>query len=112
MVVKKVLGTIAVCALMTAQAVAQSAPSADEFVQKVAMSDMLEIQSSKLIAPRADADTKPFAQRMVKDHTKTSNELKSLVKSGKVKAALPTKLDSEHQAKLDDLKKLKGKQLD
>jgi len=29
-----------------------------------------------------------------------------------VKAELPTKLDSEHQKKLDDLKKLNGKQLD
>jgi putative membrane protein len=49
---------------------------------------------------------------MIKDHTKTSSELKALVKGGKVKAALPTKLDSEHQGKVDDLKKLSGKELD
>ena len=109
---KRILPGIAVCALLTGLAAAQSAPPTTEFVKKVAMSDMLEIQASKLVAPKADADTKPFAQRMIKDHTKTSSELKALVKGGKVKAELPTKLDSEHQAKLDDLKKLSGKELD
>jgi putative membrane protein len=76
---KRALAGIAVCTLLTGQAVAQSAPSTAEFVKKVAMSDMLEIQSSKLVAPKADADTKPFAERMIKDHTKTSSELKALV---------------------------------
>src|SRR5436190_22187060 len=111
-VMRKTFAMVAACALFAGTAAAQTTVSTDDFVKKVAISDMFEIQSSQLIAPKADADTKPFAERMVKDHTKTSNQLKSLVKSGKVKAALPTKLDPEHQAKLDELKKLKGKQLD
>jgi putative membrane protein len=41
---------------------------------------------------------------MIADHTKTSTELKGLVTSGKVKAELPTALDSSHQSKLDKLK--------
>jgi putative membrane protein len=45
---------------------------------------------------------------MVSAHRKTSDELKGLVASGKVKEALPTKLDSAHQEKLDTLKGLKG----
>ncbi len=109
---KRMLGAVAVCALLTGQAVAQSTPSTAEFVQKVAMSDMLEIESGRLVAPKADADTKPFAERMIKDHTKTPSELKGLVQSGKVKADLPTKLDAEHQSRLDSLKKLSGKELD
>jgi putative membrane protein len=76
------------------------------------MSDLMEIQSSEFVEPNADADTKPFATRMIKDHTKTSDQLKSMVQGGKVKAELPTKLDAEHQKKLDDLKKLSGKALD
>jgi hypothetical protein len=36
------------------------------------------------------------------DHQKTTAELK--VETGKVKASLPTALDSEHQKMLDDLK--------
>ena len=39
-----------------------------------------------------DRDTKPFAERMVADHQKTSSKLKSLVESGKVKATPPTAL--------------------
>jgi putative membrane protein len=103
---------IALCALLAGQGVAQSPPSTADFVQKVAMSDMLEIQSSKLVQPKADRDTKPFAARMIKDHTKTSTELKRLVQSGKVEAELPTKLAEEHHSKLDELKNLGGKELD
>jgi putative membrane protein len=46
------------------------APRAQEFVNKVAVSDMFEIQSSQLALTekQPDKDTKPFAQRMVKDH--------------------------------------------
>jgi putative membrane protein len=46
---------------------------------------------------------------MVTDHTKTSADLKGLVSSGKVKAELPTGLDSSHQSKLDKLKSANGK---
>jgi putative membrane protein len=49
---------------------------------------------------------------MVTDHQKTSSELKSLIDGGKVKAKLPTALDSEHQKKLDDLKAKNGKYFD
>ena len=98
-------------ALLAATALAQTVSTA-EFVKKVALSDMLEIQASEFIAPHADADTKPFAEMMVKDHKGTSNELKELVQSRKVSAELPSALDAEHQKKLDDLKKLGGRDLD
>jgi putative membrane protein len=92
---------------------AAQAQSAQDFVNKVAISDMFEIQSSRLaLTKQPDKDTKPFAEKMVKDHRKTSNELKSLVDSGKVKANLPTALDSEHQQMLDGLKAKGGKDFD
>jgi putative membrane protein len=91
----------------------QPTPSAQDFVNKVAISDMFEIQSSQLaLSKEPDKDTKPFAQRMVTDHQKTSKELKSLVDGGKVKATLPSALDSEHQKMLDDLKAKSGKDFD
>jgi putative membrane protein len=94
-------------------AATQSAPSAQDFVNKVAISDIFEIQSSQLaLSKQADKDTKPFAQRMVTDHQKTSKELKSLVDGGKVKATLPSALDAEHQKMLDDLKAKNGKDFD
>jgi putative membrane protein len=49
---------------------------------------------------------------MVQDHQKTSGELKALVDGGKVKATLPTALDSDHQKMLDDLKAKNGKDFD
>jgi Predicted outer membrane protein len=92
---------------------AAQAPSAQDFVNKVAISDMFEVQSSQIaLAKQPDADTKPFAEKMVTDHQKTSSELKALVDSGKVKAKLPTALDSEHQKMLDDLKAKSGKDFD
>jgi putative membrane protein len=83
-------------------------PSTPDFVQQVAISDMFEIQSSELAMQRDDATTKAFAEHMISAHRKTSDELKGLVASEKVKATLPTKLDSAHQEKLDKLKGLHG----
>jgi len=91
----------------------QSPPLAQDFVTKVAISDMFEIQSSQLaLSKEPDSDTKPFAQRMVADHQKTSSELKSMVEGGKVKATLPTAMDSDHQGMLDQLKAKSGKDFD
>jgi putative membrane protein len=86
------------------------APKTQDFVTLAAQSDMLEIESSKLALTKSDnAKTKQFADKMIKDHTATSNELKALVSGGKVPANLPATLDKTHQAKLDKLNKLNGR---
>jgi putative membrane protein len=110
------------CLLLAAPALAQSvgektgvnstlgiAPTTADFVKEVAISDMFEIQSSTLAQDKGNAPEKSFASQMVTDHTKTSTELKGLVSSGKVKADVPTALDSSHQSKLDKLKGESGK---
>jgi putative membrane protein len=114
----KALITAAGCALFASVAFAQTPPAAgtpstQDFVNKVAISDMFEIQSSQLaLAKQADADTKPFAEKMVQDHQKTSSELKALVDGGKVKATLPSSLDTQHQKMLDEMKAKNGKDFD
>ena len=113
---------VAACVLLATPALAQSlgektgvnsalgvAPATADFVKEVAISDMFEIESSKLAEQRGNAQEKTFAQQMVTDHTKTSSELKALVNDGKVQATLPTALDSSHQSKLDKLKTASGK---
>jgi len=106
----KTLFASALYCAVTSVALAQSA---QELVNKVAISDLFEIQSSQLATSKnADADTKPFAEKMVSDHQKTSTELKALVDSGKVKVTLPTSLDTEHQKMLDDLKAKNGNEFD
>jgi putative membrane protein len=83
-------------------------PSTPAFVKEVAISDMFEIESSKLAQQKSSPPAKSFADHMIRDHTKTSMELNSLVQGGKVRADLPTAMDSSHQTKLDKLKTLNG----
>jgi len=110
------------CILLAGPALAQSAgektgvnsalgisPATADFVKEVAISDMFEVESNKLAQAKGNAAEKAFASQMVTDHTKTSTELKGLVSGGKVKAQLPTDLDSSHQSKLDKLKDKSGK---
>ena len=110
------------CLLLASPALAQSvgektgvnstlgiSPTTADFVKEVAISDMFEIESSKLAQDKGNAPEKKFASQMITDHTKTSTELQGLVSSGKVKADLPTGLDSSHQSKLDKLKDESGK---
>ena len=110
------------CVLFASPALAQSAsettgvnsalgisPPTADFVKEVAISDMFEIEAGKVAQAKGNALEKAFASQTVNDHTRTSTELKGLVASGKVKAELPTALDSSHQRKLDKLKLERGK---
>jgi len=89
-------------------ALVSASPSTADFVTEAAISDMFEIQSSKLAAERSAEPTKAFANQMITDHEKTTAEMKAMVQDGKVQATLPTALDSAHQSKLDTLKGLQG----
>jgi putative membrane protein len=117
----KLLATAAVALCVATPALAQSvpektgvnstlgiSPSTQDFVTEAANSYMLEIESSKLVAAKADAKDKAFADQMIKDHTATSAELKALVSSGKVQVNLPSVMDKAHGAKLDKLNSLNG----
>lgn len=85
------------------------APNTQDFVSLAAQGDILEIETSKLALAKADnAKAKEFAEKMIKDHTETSTELKALVDGGKVQATLPANLDRAHKEKLDKLAKLGG----
>ena len=110
------------CVVLAGPALAQSAvektginstlgisPSTADFVKEVAISDMFELESNKLAQTKGNPAEKTFAGHMVTDHSKTSEQLKGLVSSGKVKAELPMALDSSHQSKLDKLKGANGK---
>ena len=91
-------------AIFAASASAQSAPSTADFVKTVAISDMFEIELSKLALEKKVAADQAFAQRMVHDHTQTTEQLKHLVNGGKVKAQLPAELDGEHKQMLEKLR--------
>ena len=82
------------------------APTTKDFVTEAAISDMFEIQSSKLAEQRADEPTKKFAAKMIEDHSKTTSELKPL--ATKANAPLPTAMDESHKSMLSKLEGLQG----
>jgi putative membrane protein len=117
---KRTTLTIAVAALLISTAAfAQSvgektgvnstlgiSPTTADFVKEAAMSDMTEIAAAKLGRERGNAKEKTFAMQMITDHTKTSEELKSMAPAD-AKAAIPAALDSSSQSKIDKLKDAK-----
>jgi len=81
-------------------------PTTADFVKEAAMSDMTEIAAAKVGQERGNAQEKAFSAHMITDHSKTSEELKSIVPAD-AKAAIPTALDSSSQGKVDKLKNAK-----
>jgi len=81
-----------------------------QFVEKVAISDMFELQSNKMALDKSKDDAvQRFARQMVDDHTKTSSELKSMAQQIQG-IKLPDQMDKQHQQKLEQLKSADGRQ--
>ena len=105
--------------LTAGQALAQQAPpaanaamAADKaFVMKAARGGMAEVELGKLAADKASsADVKQFGQRMVDDHGKAGDELKTLARSKNIE--LPAQIDPKDKALHDKLSKLSGEAFD
>ncbi len=87
--------------------------SAPDFVQKAAVGDMFEIQSSKIALQRStNKDVKDFARMMISGHTKTTADLKAAIKASGQALTPPAALPDDKQAALDDLKKADAKDFD
>jgi putative membrane protein len=85
---------------------AAASVSGEEFVKTAGVAGMFEIDSSKIAATKSsNGDVKAFAQRMISDHTKAAEELKTVAKSAGDKYVLPTALDPDHQKMIDELNK-------
>jgi putative membrane protein len=83
----------------------------NEFMMKVAESGMAEVELGQLALKQASSeDVKKFAQRMVDDHSKANEELKSLAASKTV--TLPTAASQKHRAMIDRMAKLSGAEFD
>ena len=72
------------------------------FGQAAAVSDMYEIESSKLALQRSkSAEVKQFAQMMIDAHTATSNQLKPLLMKANVQP--PAALDDRRKGMMENL---------
>lgn len=78
---------------------------AQDFVHDASLSNMFEIESSKLALTRSkDADVRNFAQHMIADHSKAGGQMKAAVAKSKLKLIVNKTLDEEHQEKITALK--------
>ena len=89
---------------------AEEMPAAT-FAQKAAQTDMFEMEAAKLIlAKGVSNEVKQFAGDMVKDHHRTTVDLKDAASKDGVK--LPADISGEFRSKLDSLRPLNGPALD
>src|SRR5437660_1034419 len=90
----------------TSTTTANTKSSADEiFAKKAAAGGMAEVKLGQLAEERAsNPAVKNFGRRMVQDHSKAGNELKSA--ASKENIELPGEMDKSDQATYDRLSKL------
>jgi len=86
--------------------------SADhQFIMEAAQGGLAEVELGQMASSKAQsAEVKQFAQRMVTDHGKANEELKSLAQSKNM--TLPTDVGAKHKATKERLEKLSGAQFD
>lgn len=91
---------------------ADTVDSADKsFALKAAQGGMTEVQLGQLAGDKAASqEVKDFGSKMVTDHGKANDELKSI--AGTKGITLPDKLDAKHQAMVDKLSGLSGAAFD
>jgi len=81
------------------------------FASQAARSNIAEIELGRLALARASAhDVKDFAQRMVDDHTRTSDDLNNL--AAEIGETLPSALTETNRAQLTRLSGLEGLEFD
>jgi len=99
-------------AAMLAQNSANRLTSGDStFADKAAQGGMAEVKLGELAKEKASSQAvKDFGQRMVHDHTRINDDLKSL--ASKKGITLPTSLDSKDQTTYDRLNNLSGTAFD
>jgi putative membrane protein len=99
-------------AVGTAGETAGTVSRADQdFVRDFAIIGMAEIELGKMAASRGmNPEVKRFGERMVADHTKGSEKLKSVASRHNI--SMPTELDSTHRELRDKLAALQGSEFD
>jgi putative membrane protein len=81
------------------------------FAMKAAQGGMAEVKLGQLATEKAsDPDVKAFGQRMVDDHTKANDQLKSVASAENM--TLPTDINQKQQAMYDKLSNLSGAAFD
>jgi putative membrane protein len=81
------------------------------FVHKAAIGGLFEVQSGKIAEDKGmSQEVKDFGAKMVEDHGKANDELKSIATAKGLD--VPSALDDKHQKMLDALNAKSGKDFD
>jgi putative membrane protein len=98
----------------SASGAATSAPlgkSDQKMMKDLAQANMAEIEAAKVAQQKSsNEEVKNFAQKMIDDHTKASDQLQQLAQAKNV--TLPTDLDSKHKSEIKKLSALSGDKFD
>lgn len=90
---------------------AETAPADRTFITKAAKDSMAEIELARIAQQKAASEeVKRFAERMVADHGKASEELQKI--AGSKGVTLPTEVDKGQKAHADKLQRLSGAEFD
>jgi putative membrane protein len=103
-------GSSATTAAPTAPGKAMS-KSDQQMMRDIAQANLSEIEAGKTaLSKSSNSQVKSFAQRMIDDHTKASQEVQQLAQAKGV--TLPTEPDSKHKAMVQKLSGLSGDAFD
>jgi putative membrane protein len=92
-------------------AAAKTTATDTKFAKDAAIGGMAEVEMGKVAVKNAQSDkVKQFGQRMIDDHTKAADQLKSV--AAKDNITLPTDLDAKHKAMVDKFSAMKGPEFD
>lgn len=92
---------------------APSTADAKAYIDKAAIGDMFEVQSSQLALEKTkDPSLRNFAQHMMDDYSKSTSKLKDTLKSANINVTPPASLDQPHRYKLALLRNAAGDQFD
>ncbi len=90
-----------------------TATNGQQYATMAAASDMYEIESSRLALEKAQSqDIKAFAQMLIADHQKSTNDLKSAATQAEPAISLAPALDGEQQANVQALQAASGAAFD
>lgn len=83
-----------------------------DYLARAAAGDRFEIDSSKaILAKTGNADVKAFANMLIADHQKSSDELKAAARKAGL-SVLPVSLDPDQQGQIDAIRKTSGAEAD
>lgn len=95
----------------TAAAPALDVAAPQSFVSRVAMSDRLEVETSRAALQKTqNAEVRRFAEMMVADHGKTTQELTKLSQTAGL--TIPTDLDADTQSKIANIQSAEAEGFD